>query len=151
MRQKLKSVSIAMVLLVATLMINVMPASAATITDDESVIVATYEATTRSDELLPSSPNWNETITTSSSWKTIVAAKYGLDRNVGIYNYSATLDGWGLSRADIRMLGKDGNVVWEEAKACPGKGSRVFWCGSDVYTIQIRVRNGYGTAHAYRA
>lgn len=94
---------------------------------------------------------WNKTITTSTSWKTVITSSTGFNRWVGIHNWSTATDGLGILRADIRMLGKNGNVIWAEDKACPGYGSRAFWCGSDVYTIQIKVARGAGTAYAYPA
>lgn len=89
------------------------------------------------------------TIVTSTSWKTLAKSTTGFNRNVTVFNSSTGTDGLGILRADIRMLGSSGNVVWEESKACPGHGTRQFWCGSDVYTIQIRVKYSSGTAYAY--
>ena len=93
--------------------------------------------------------SYNNTITTSTSWKTLATSTTGFNCNVAIFNSSTGNDGLGILRADIRMLGKSGNVVWEESKACPGYGTRVFWCGSNVYTIQIKVAYANGTARAY--
>ncbi len=67
----------------------------------------------------------------TTSWKTIATSTTGFNCNVYIKCY-----GTDLSRLNIRMLGKNGNVVWSENGAVPGLGSRTFWCGSDVYTIQ---------------
>lgn len=92
---------------------------------------------------------YNGTIVTSTTWKTLASSTTGFNRNVTVFNSSTGTDGLGILRADIRMLGKNGNVVWSEAKACPGYGTRQFWCGSDVYTIQIRVAHSSGTAYAY--
>ena len=44
-----------------------------------------------------------------------------------------------LQHNDVRMLDSLGNVVWEEYGAIDYSGSRSFWCGSNVYSIQIRV------------
>ena len=93
--------------------------------------------------------SYKGTITTSTSWKTLATSTTGFNCNVAVVNASTGTDGLGILRADIRMLGKSGNVVWEESKACPGYGTRVFHCGSDVYTIQIKVAYGGGTAWAY--
>lgn len=89
------------------------------------------------------------TINTSTSWKTLAASTKGFNRNVAVFNMSTGTDSIGILRADIRMLGKTGNVVWQEEKACPGSGTRIFWCGPDVYKIQIKVANSSGTARAY--
>ena len=88
------------------------------------------------------------TIITSTSYKTIAYSTNGFNRNVKVFNASTSTDGLGILRADIRMLDRYGNIVWEEKKACPGYGSRVFWCGSNVYKIQIKVAYGKGTARA---
>ncbi|WP_413854683.1 hypothetical protein [Candidatus Ruminimicrobium bovinum] len=89
------------------------------------------------------------TIVTSTTWTTLAESTTGFNRNVTVFNSSTGTDGLGILRADIRMLGKNGNVVWSETKACPGYGTREFWCGSDVYKIQIRVAYASGTAYAY--
>lgn len=91
------------------------------------------------------------TVTTSTSWETLATSLTGFNCNVSVFNSSTGTDGIGILRADIRMLGKYDNVVWEESKACPGYGTRTFWCGPDVYTIQIRVAHGSGSAWAYGA
>ena len=93
--------------------------------------------------------SYNGTITTSTSWKTLATSTTGFNCNVAVVNSSTGTDGLGILRADIRMLGKSGNVVWEESKACPGYGTRIFWCGPDVYKIQINVAHSSGTAWAY--
>lgn len=57
------------------------------------------------------------------------------NRNVSVYCYNTN----SLQHNDIRMLDSSGNVVWEEYGAIDYSGSRTFWCGSNVYRIQIRV------------
>ncbi len=89
-------------------------------------------------------------VTTSTSWTTLATSTNGFNCNVAVFNSSTGTDGLGILRADIRMLGKSGNVIWEESKACPGSGTRVFYCGPDVYTIQIRVKYSSGFARAYQ-
>lgn len=95
--------------------------------------------------------SYKGTVVTSTSWTTLATSTTGFNCNVAVFNSSTGTDGLGILRADIRMLDRSGKVVWQEAKACPGYGTRVFWCGSDVYTIQIRVAYGGGTARAYAA
>lgn len=85
--------------------------------------------------------SYNGTITTSTSWKTLATSTTGFNCNVAVFNSSTGTDGLGILRADIRMLGKNGNVIWEETKACPGYGTRIFRCGPDVYKIQIKVQH----------
>lgn len=94
------------------------------------------------------SNSYKGTITTSTEWKTLATSTSGFNCNVEVSNHSTGTDGLGILRADIQMLGRNGQRVWYEEKACPGYGSRVFWCGPDVYTIQIRVAYGNGTASA---
>lgn len=85
----------------------------------------------------------------STSWKTIATSTSGFNRNVTISCLVTGTDGLGAIRADVRMLSKNGSVVWSESKSCPGLGSRRYWCGSNVYKIQVRVATGGGTAYAY--
>ena len=76
--------------------------------------------------------SYNGTITTSTSWKTLATSTTGFNCNVAVVNSSTGTDGLGILRADIRML-----------------GTRIFWCGPDVYKIQIKVAHSSGTAWAY--
>lgn len=96
-------------------------------------------------------PNLAYSLTTTTSWQTIATSSTGFNCNVFIKCMNTTTSGWGVVPSDIRMLGKSGNVVWSENGAVPGQGNRTFWCGSDVYTIQIRTQAGYGVAIAYQA
>ena len=90
-------------------------------------------------------------INTSTSWKKIAEASSGFGCNVYIEctNFSNV-------PCDIRMLDANGGLVWEESGAISinsifgsgGNGSRTFWCGSNVYQIQIRTQGGTGTAFA---
>lgn len=89
-------------------------------------------------------------LVTTTSWKTIASSTTGFNCNVYIKCSNTALSGWTVVPSDIRMLGKNGNVVWEEKGAIAGLGDRVFYCGSDVYTIQIRTQSGSGTAYAYQ-
>lgn len=85
----------------------------------------------------------------SQSWETIAECSTGINRNITVSSLVTGTDGIGAISPDIRMLGKNGNVVWSESKSCPGLGTREYYCGSDVYKVQIRVANGGGTARAY--
>lgn len=90
-------------------------------------------------------------INTSTSWKTIATASSGFDCKVDI-----SCTNFNNVPCDIRMLNSKGTVLWEESGAIRitsivgsgGYGSRIFECGSDVYTIQIRTQSGTGTAIA---
>lgn len=39
---------------------------------------------------------------------------------------------------DVRMVNKNGDVIWEEIGAIKAGSPRRFWCGSDVYILQGR-------------
>ena len=84
-----------------------------------------------------------------TSWQTIAYSSTGFNCNVEIGSYNTGFYGFGVAKTNIRMLAKDGRVIWEEAAAITGDGvSRVFICGSDVYTIQLRTQSGTGSAFA---
>ena len=40
---------------------------------------------------------------------------------------------------DVRMKDSNGNIVWEEYGAIDYSGQRTFYCGSNVYSIEVRV------------
>ena len=84
----------------------------------------------------------------SNTWTTIAYDTDGFNCNVEITGLIMT--GYG-PRIDVRMLGESGNVTWSENDSCPGQAGRVYWCGPDVYTIQVRVDKGIsGTAIAMK-
>ena len=91
-----------------------------------------------------------DALVTNTSWQTIATSTTGFNCNVYIRCYNTAIVGLRAARSSIRMLGKSGNVVWEEAGAIAGEGYRIFACGSDVYTIQIKTEAGKGTAYAYQ-
>lgn len=81
----------------------------------------------------------------STSWTTIAYDTDGFDCNVKITGMLTSVG----QRIDVRMLGKNNNVVWSEDNSCPGLASRVYRCGPDVYKIEVRVSPGIqGTAIA---
>lgn len=84
----------------------------------------------------------------SSSWQTIASSSSGFNCNVTIRCFVTGTDGLGAIRPDIRMLNQNGQVVWAENRSCPGLGSRTYWCGSNVYRIQIKVATGGGSAYS---
>ena len=63
---------------------------------------------------------------------------------------NTTLDELHVVGTNIRMLGKSGNVIWSENEAVAGQGSRVFWCGSDIYTIQASPKAGSGVIYCHQ-
>lgn len=86
----------------------------------------------------------------STSWKTIATSTKGFNCNVFIACMNAGTIGLGIAPSDVRMLGRNGNVLWSESGAVRGQGQRVFKCGSDVFSIQIRTQAGSGSAWAYQ-
>ena len=86
-------------------------------------------------------------VVVSNTWTTIATDSEGFDCNVEITGYLTSIG----PRIDVRMLGKNGQILWSENDSCPGLSSRVYSCGSDVYTIQVRVDSGVsGTATALK-
>lgn len=82
--------------------------------------------------------------TNASNWQTIAYSDNGFNCKV----YIECSNGYVTSNSNIRMLGADGQTVWEETGAQPASGSRVYDCGSNVYTIQIKNQVGKGYAWA---
>lgn len=93
--------------------------------------------------------NRYKSINLSKNWTDIAISTSGFNCNVTISCLVTGTDGLGAIRADVRMLNSSGTVVWSESKSCPGLGSRTYWCGSNVYKVQVRVATGGGTARAY--
>ena len=86
-------------------------------------------------------------LNTTTSYQTIASesttSKTGLNRNIRIQNNNTS-----VARSDVRMLDKNGKVVWEGIGWLAVAENRVFWCGDNVYTVQIRTQSGKGTAYA---
>lgn len=83
----------------------------------------------------------------SKEWTTIATSTSGFNCNVYVKCMNTTFDGLRVVGTNIRMLGRNGNVLWSENEAVAGQGSRVFECGSDVYTIQASPRAGSGVIY----
>lgn len=86
-----------------------------------------------------------------TSWTTVLSSAKGFNRNITVC--ATTFDFNGILTTvpcDIRLLGKSGNEIWRKGSAVPGSGKETtFWCGSDVYTVQIRTTSGKGIASAW--
>lgn len=80
----------------------------------------------------------------SSRWTTIAESSKGFNSNVfiNVINTSTSIN-------DIRLLNRNGNVVWQKDGAI-GMNEKLakFWCGSDVYKVQVRTQRGTGSATA---
>ncbi len=80
-------------------------------------------------------------ITVNTSWKTVLQTNSGFSRTITI-SFTATNSN---DYCNVRFLGKNGNVVWTKNNAIQGNGIPVsFWCGADVYKIQICTSTGTG-------
>ncbi len=116
---------------------------------NKSAVVSNYNDVTTYANRYPY-PSAGNALSINTSWKTIASSTTGFNCDVWIASYNLGTIGLVVAPSDIRMLGKSGNVVWQESGAVAGNGAqRQFWCGSDVYTIQIRTQTGTGTAYAY--
>lgn len=81
-------------------------------------------------------------------WKDIATSTTGFNKTIRI-NYLGTVPvGLGILKADIRMLSSSGSVLWSQNQVC-ASGGQDFWCGSDVYTVQIKVLTGTASASSY--
>lgn len=91
----------------------------------------------------------------TTSWKTIysvsTSSATGINRNISMWANTTSLTSTGARVAcDLKMLNRNGQRVWLGEGVVPGNSSTVsFWCGSDVYTVQIKTRGGTGTAFAW--
>lgn len=56
---------------------------------------------------------------------------------------------YGNPPIDVRMKNSSGKVVWSENNAITSKNNyRVFYCGSNVYTIEARLNSSYSFGYA---
>lgn len=83
----------------------------------------------------------------NTSWATIATSTTGFNCNVRIEGLVV-----GNYSIDVRMLDSSGNVVWSEYNAIDTVSTayRVFWCGSNIRTIQVKAHGGNGIAWAYQ-
>ena len=80
----------------------------------------------------------------SYSWATVASSTKGFNTDVYV-----SIDNDSVTRNDIRMLDRYGRVVWEQEGAMGmGQYNAKFWCGPDVYKVQIRTQSGRGVAFA---
>lgn len=94
-------------------------------------------------------PFYPRALNIDTTWKTIAYSTTGFGCNVAIASHNTAFVGLSVAKTDIRMLAKDGRVIWQESGAIRGDGvNRIFVCGTDVYTIQVRTQAGTGTAVA---
>lgn len=108
------------------------------------MIVATPLAVYEDESIAPYSINIEQGKVVRTSWTTIATSTTGFNCNIEILSRNAA-----ISTTHIRMLDKNGNVLWSENDAIACNDSRIFWCGSDVYTIQARTATGLTSIYCY--
>lgn len=147
---KLRSILVAMmVMAIGMSSISVFAASTDVEQTTEVSKISTSNANARSNSF-PYPSSQSNTYVSSSSWKTVASSTTGFNCNVVVGG--SVLGNYYM---DVRMLDKNGNVVWSEENAFStiggNGGTRTFWCGSDIYYIQVKGHNGNGIAWAYPA
>ena len=87
-------------------------------------------------------------IVVGSTWKTVASSTTGFNCNVKVSSLGTT-----LGKVDVRLLGKKGNVLWSQYESFGTLGYGIYWCGSDVYKIQVKYHssNGRGTISTFPA
>lgn len=84
----------------------------------------------------------------TTSWKVLATSTTGFDCYVTICTRNtAILSSGGIAKTVVRMLGKNGNVLWTSTDeySVPGQGSYEYHCGSDVYKIEVKTQAGGGS------
>lgn len=138
---KLKKATIALCLSMALLLGSSMSAFAAEPTATSSAAVSTDVGASTHNNFQ------NGVAINSSKWTTIATSSSGFNCNVYIYSLNA----YPAATTHVRMLGKSGNSLWAENNAIGYQSSRIFWCGPDVYTIQVRTSAGGSSVYCHQA
>ncbi len=80
----------------------------------------------------------NRTTIDSTRWTTVAESSKGFNCNVYI-----SISNNMVSRTGIRMLNRRGKILWQSDDAIAFNQYRAqFWCGSDVYKIQLTTNSG---------
>ena len=82
----------------------------------------------------------------SSRWTTFATSTTGFN----CYMYVYSLNAYPGATTHIRMLGKNGNVLWTAYDAMPFRSENNFWCGPDVYTIQAMTSAGGSSIYSHQ-
>ena len=148
--RKLRSlIAVAMVMVMALTMSSVSAFASETNTNSEvaSVGFSTPDTPSTRGNNYPYPSSSSSLYVSSTSWATIATSTSGFNCNVRIEGLVI-----GNYCIDVRMLDSSGNVVWSESNAIntASTGYRVFWCGSNVRTIQVKGHSGNGIAWAYQ-
>lgn len=89
----------------------------------------------------------------TQNWTSIATAEQGFGCSIEVsssnFNWIKPFETVPL---DVIMLGRNGNIIWQENKAVKGQGKRTFWCGKDVYEIKCRynISGGVGEVSCSR-
>ena len=86
----------------------------------------------------------NKLATNNGEWRTIAYSDNGFNCKVYIESSGA----YSTNNIGVRMLDQNGSVVWQDTGAQSANGSRIYNCGSNIYTIQIKNQVGAGYAWA---
>ncbi len=92
--------------------------------------------------------SYSNALAVTTSWKDLATSSTGFGCNVTICTRNtAILASGGMAKTVVRMLGKNGDVLWTSTDeySVPGLGSREYECGSDVYKIQVKTQAGGGS------
>ncbi len=86
----------------------------------------------------------------STTWTTVLSSSTGFNRDVHVKAITTSTGLLETVKCDIRLLDKNGNAVWSQNGAVPGNNvERTFWCGSDVYKVQMRTQARTGVVSAW--
>lgn len=96
----------------------------------QNTAYASDDASTYAAPQCSGAPNYTHIV--HGSYQTVIGSRVH-NRWACLYTY-----GGSVTRVDVRMLGRTGNVVWEEKDAMPTYGKRNFWCGDNVYALQVK-------------
>lgn len=94
------------------------------------------------------SNHYESGVIVGSTWKKVASSTTGFNCNVKIASLGTT-----LGTVDVRLLGKNGNVLWTDYESFGSLAYGIYWCGPDVYQIQVKYHssNGKGTINTYPA
>ncbi len=74
----------------------------------------------------------------NDNWTRVYPAETNtLSGPINGYVKLSTKNEW-YTHLDVRFIGKNGNVIWSECNAIDIYGTRTFYCGSDVYSIEAK-------------
>lgn len=137
----MKNITMRLILIVAIIAMacgSGIPAYASSENSNEEILISDTEQTR--------SVNIHDDV-----WTTVISSNSGFNRVVHVSANTFThINLMTTVSCDIRLLDRYDNVLWSADDAVPGNGTyKDFWCGSDVYKVQLRTAAGDGIASAY--